>query len=236
MQGRTKRFRMSAWLMAVAMLLGAGFISSALAEEKPQYGGVMKVAIAGDPPSLDMHQETTFLVKIPMSNIYNTLIVFDPHGYPKIIGDLAKSWGPSEDGKSWTFKLHEGVKFHDGSELTSADVKASWEKIVFPPKGSISTKRSYYGAIKSIEAPDPYTVVFHLHYPSASFEQLMAIPHNFIFSKKKLDEDPNWYKLNTMGTGPYMMKKFVRGSTLEVERNPNYFKKGLPIWMGSSIT
>jgi peptide/nickel transport system substrate-binding protein len=232
MQGRTKCFRMSAWLMAVAMLLGAGFISSALAEEKPQYGGVMKVAIAGDPPSLDMHQETTFLVKIPMSNCYNTLVIFDPHGFPKIIGDLAKSWTSSEDGMTWTFKLHEGVKFHDGSEMTSADVKASWDKIVWPPKGTISTKKSYYGMIKSIEAPDPYTVVYTLNYPSASFLAMLAYPHNFIFSKKRLDEDVNYYKRNVMGTGPFKLKSFVRGSTLEVERNPDYFKKGLPYMDG----
>jgi peptide/nickel transport system substrate-binding protein len=57
---------------------------------------------------------------------------------------------------------------------------------------------------------------------------LLAYPHNFIYSKARLDEDPNWYKQNVMGTGPFKLKKYVRGSYLEVERNPNYFKKGLP--------
>ncbi len=60
------------------------------------YGGVLRVAIAGDPPSLDMHQEQTFMVTIPMSPVYNTLVMFDPHGYPKVIGDLAKSWTVSD--------------------------------------------------------------------------------------------------------------------------------------------
>ena len=116
-------------LMAV-LVFGLLTASSVWAEEKPVYGGIMKVAIQGDPPSLDMHQESTFLVKIPMSNVYNTLVVIDPHNYPNIIGDLAESWESSKDGMTWTFKLHQGVKFHDGSEMTSADVKASWEKIV----------------------------------------------------------------------------------------------------------
>jgi peptide/nickel transport system substrate-binding protein len=210
------------------MLIGwwSGF--AAVAEEKPQYGGIMRVAIAGDPPSLDMHQETTFMVKIPMSNCYNTLVIFNPHNFPEIIGDLAKSWTSSEDGMTWTFKLHEGVKFHDGSEMTSADVKASWEKIVWPPEGTISTRKSYYEMVKTIEAPDPYTVVFRLHYPAASFLSMLAYPHNFIFAKKYLDQDPNWYKMNVMGTGPYKFKSWVRGSSLEVERNPDYFKKGFP--------
>jgi peptide/nickel transport system substrate-binding protein len=214
------------------MLISMGLVAPALAEEKPQYGGVMKVALAGDPPSLDMHQETTFLVKIPLSPCYNTLVIFDPHGFPKIIGDLAESWESSKDGMTWTFKLHQGVKFHDGSELTSADVKASWEKIVWPPEGTISTRKSYYGMIKSIDAPDPATVVFHLNYPSASFLAMLAYPHNFIYAKKYLDQDVNYYKTNVMGTGPFKFKNWVRGSYLEVERNPDYFKPGLPYMDG----
>src|SRR5215475_13548162 len=121
-------------LLAIVMLVGLWGGVAALAEEKPRRGGMLRVAIAGDPPSLDMHQEQTFLVTIPFSTVYNTLVMFDPHQYPKIIGDLAQAWTVSEDGMTWTFTLHQGVKFHDGSELTSADVKASWDKIVFPPE------------------------------------------------------------------------------------------------------
>ena len=109
------------------------------------------------------------MVTIPMSTVYNTLVMFDPHQYPKIIGDLAQAWTVSDDGMTWTFTLHQGVKFHDGSELTSADVKASWDKIVFPPEGVVSTRKSLYQMVKSIEAPERYTVVFRLHYPAASF-------------------------------------------------------------------
>ncbi|MCZ6873059.1 MAG: ABC transporter substrate-binding protein, partial [bacterium] len=212
-------------LLMLGLWLG---LSPVIAEEKPVYGGVMKVAIAGDPPSLDMHRETTFKVMIPMGNVYNTLIKFDPHGYPKIIGDVAKSWTRSEDGNIVTFKLHRGIKFHDGTEMTSADVKASWDKIVFPGKGVVSARRSTYQMVKSIEAPDRDTIVFTLHYPAASFIPLVALPYNFIFSKARLDKDPNWYQKHTMGTGPFKMKKIVRGSYLEVERNPDYWKKGLP--------
>jgi peptide/nickel transport system substrate-binding protein len=85
------------------MLLALAVVPSALAADQPQHGGTLRVAIAGDPPSLDMHQEQTFMVTIPMSTVYNTLVRFDPHGFPKIIGDLAKSWTTSEDGLTWTF-------------------------------------------------------------------------------------------------------------------------------------
>src|SRR5215813_9548437 len=156
-------------MLSVVLVIGLWAAPSALADEKPRRGGTLNAALAGDPPSLDMHQEQTFAVAQPLGPIYNNLIVFDPHNYPQIIGDLAKSWSVSADYLTYTFTLHEGVTFHDGSPLTSADVKARWDKIVFPPEGVVSPRKSEYEFIKSIEAPDPYTVVFRLHYPAASF-------------------------------------------------------------------
>jgi peptide/nickel transport system substrate-binding protein len=210
-------------------MISLGMISNALAEdEQPVRGGIMNVAIQGDPPSLDMHQETTFLVMIPMGNVYNTLIKFDPHNHDDIVGDLAESWTSSDDGMTHTFKRHQGVKFHDGSAFTSADVKASWDKIISPPSGTISPRRNIYQMVKSIETPDDFTVVFNLEYPAASFIPLMALPYNLIYSKAILDKDPNWSKQNAMGTGPFKLKELRRGAFLEVERNPNYWKEGLP--------
>src|ERR687891_253697 len=133
-----------ALIFTITVYVGLGSISLALAEEQPHRGGILRVALPADPPSLDMHQEATFAVAQPMGAIYNNLIVFDPHNYPKIIGDLAKSWTVSDDYLTYTFTLHEGVKFHDGSELTSVDVKASWDKILWPPEGAISYRKSFF--------------------------------------------------------------------------------------------
>ncbi len=225
------RSHVGTWLLSLVVLVSLA-LTPTFAAEQPQYGGKLRVAIQGDPPSLDMHQEQTFKVTIPMSTVYNSLVTFDPHGFPKVIGDLAQSWETSKDGLTWTFKLHQGVKFHDGTDFSSADVKASWDKIVFPPKGVSSPRRSLYQMIDKIEAPSPDTVVFTLKYPSASFLSMIAHPANFIFAKKNLDQDINWYKKNANGTGPFMFKKWVRGSSLEVTKNPNYFKKGLPYMDG----
>lgn len=139
----------------------------------------------------------------------------------------------SPDGLTYTFPLHQGVKFHDGSELTSADVKASWDRIVFPSEGVLSPRRSFYQMIQSIEAPDPSTVVFRLHYPAASFLTMLAHPANFIYAKKYLDQDVHYYKRQATGTGPFKLKSYVRGSSLEVERNPQYWKQGLPYLNGA---
>ncbi len=222
------RREMLGLILSVVLVLGLWAVPAALAEEKPQKGGVLRVALAGDPPSLDMHQESTFLVTIPFSTVYNTLLTFDPHGYPKIIGDLAKSWTVSDDKMTYTFTLHQEVKFHDDSELTAADVKASWDRIVFPPEGVVSPRKSLFQAIKSIAAPDRDTVVFRLHYPSPSFLSMLAHPANFIYAKKYLDQDAHWYKKNTMGSGPFKLKQYVHGASIEMERNPKYWKQGLP--------
>jgi peptide/nickel transport system substrate-binding protein len=215
-------------MLSVVMLVGLCTAPAVLAEEKPRRGGLLNVALAANPPSLDVHQEQTFAVAQPLSPIYNNLIVFDPHNYPQLIGDLAKSWSVSADSLTYTFTLHEGVTFHDGSPLTSADVKASWDRMVFPPEGVVSPRRGNYPMIKSIEAPDPSTVIFHLHYPSPSFLTNMAHPANFIYAKKYLDQDQQWYKKNTMGSGPFKLKQYVHGASFEMERNPQYWKPGLP--------
>ena len=219
-------------ILSVVLVLGLWAAPVALADEPPRRGGILNVALAANPPSLDVHQEQTFAVAQPLSPIYNNLIVFDPHNYPQLIGDLAKSWSVSADSLTYTFTLHEGVTFHDGSPLTSADVKASWDRMVFPPEGVVSPRRANYPMIKSIEAPDPSTVVFHLHYPSPAFLTNMAHPANFIYAKKYLDQDQQWYKKNTMGSGPFKLKQYVHGASFEMERNPKYWKPGLPYLNG----
>src|SRR5262247_1344299 len=141
--------RVGAICLGLMMIVSFWAEPMALAEEQPRRGGILNVALPADPPSLDAQHEQTFAVAQPMGPVYNNLIMLNPHNYPQIIGDLAKSWTVSDDYLTYTFTLHEGVKFHDGSELTSADVKASFDRIVFPPKGVTSPRRSSYQMVKS---------------------------------------------------------------------------------------
>ena len=198
------------------------------AEETPRYGGVLRVAIAAEPPSLDPHQETTFAIMMTAAPVYNTLLQFSPTEYPKIVGDLAKSWTVADDGLTYTFEIHQGVTFHDGSDLTAADIKASYEHIIWPPKGVISIRKATFGAVDSISTPDAHTVVFKLKYPSASMLATFASPWNVIYPKKYLDQNPNYFKKKMLGSGPYKFKSYRRGATFEVVKNPNYWVKGRP--------
>src|SRR6266704_1102971 len=86
-----------------------------------------------------------------------------------MIATFAESWTAAKDGRTYTFKLRRGVKFHDGSEMTSKDVKASYDKIIFPTAGVASDRQGQYLVVEAVQAPDPYTVVFRLKWPSASF-------------------------------------------------------------------
>jgi peptide/nickel transport system substrate-binding protein len=214
--------------LALAVLIGALVPAAVQAAETPRRGGVLLAAIGADAPSLDPHQEQTFATIELVAPLYSTLIQIDPLNYPKIIGDAATEWKIAADGLTYTFTLRQGIRFHDGSPLTATDVKATYDKIVFPPAGVRSIRKNAYNAVASIEAPDPSTVVFKLKFPSASLLGNLASPWNVIYPKKYLDKDPNYFKANVMGSGPFKFKNYTRGSTFEGERNPDYFVKDRP--------
>jgi peptide/nickel transport system substrate-binding protein len=218
-------------LVTLLFLVGSLVVAQpgpASAADAPRKGGVLLAVIGADPPSLDPHQESTFANIQLVAPLYSTLLQIDPYRYPKIIGDAAAEWKVAPDGLTYTFKIRPGIRFHDGSPLTAADVKATYDKIVFPPTGVLSIRKNAYTEIASIEAPDVGTVVFKLKFPSASLLNNLASPWNVIYPKKYLDKDPNYFKTNVVGSGPFKFKSYTRGSTFEGERNPDYFVKDRP--------
>src|SRR5215467_10910343 len=121
----------------VTLLLAAVLATPVTAQDKPRSGGELIFPVPSEPPSYDGHREETFGLIHPFAPFYNTLLRVDPTDPTgtKPVGDLAESWTVSKDGLTYNFKLRHGVKFHDGSEMTSKDVKASYDKIIFPPAG-----------------------------------------------------------------------------------------------------
>ena len=121
-------------------LLCALAASPALAQDKPRYGGELVFLVPSEPPSYDGHRDGTFGMVHPLAPHYNPLLRIDPvdRTGTRPVADLAESWTITPDGLVYTFKLRSGVKFHDGSLLTSRDVKATYDKIVFPPAGVVS--------------------------------------------------------------------------------------------------
>ena len=196
--------------------------------QAPKKGGTLTFAVVAEPPNYDCHANTSFAFVHPIAPHYSTLLKFDGKNYPKIVGDLAKSWTVSQDGLIYTFKLYEGVKFHDGSPLTSADVKASYERISNPPAGIVSVRKAWYADIGAIETPDATTVVFKLKGPNSSMLTSFASPFDCIYSAAKLKQNPRYPETEIMGSGAFAFVKYEKGSLWEGKRFDGYFRKGLP--------
>jgi len=202
----------------------------AVAQDKPRHGGELVFVVPTEPPTLDGHREGTFGLLHPGAPHYNTLLRMDPTDVSgtRVIGDLAESWTITDGGRTYTLKLRRGVRFHDGSEMTSRDVKASYDRIVFPPAGVSSFRKGQYTDVETVEAPDPSTVVFRLKWPSASFLTALASPFSWIYKADILARDQHWYEKNVMGTGPFVFVEYQRGSHWIAKKNPNYWDKGKP--------
>ena len=162
--------------------------------ETPKRGGILTYLIPTDsPPSFDAHREWTFATAHSAAPFYSLLIQVNPDNLSSttdFVCDLCTEMPtPTDNATTYTFKIRSGVKFHDGSDLTAADVAASWNKIVFPPAGVISTHQLNYSMVDRIEAPDASTVVFHLKFPSAAFLPALADPTSWIYEKAILDKD-----------------------------------------------
>ena len=154
-------------LAAALAISSASLSSAAAAESAAKRGGTLEFAVLVEPGNYDCHGNISFAFLHPIAPHYSTLLKFDAPNYPQIVGDLAESWNVSPDRLTYTFKLRPNILFHDGSKMSSADVKASYERIVHPPPGVVSSRKVDYAAIASIDTPDPRTVVFHLQWPSS---------------------------------------------------------------------
>jgi len=209
----------------------------ALADEAPKRGGILTYVIPADaPPSFDGHREGTFATIHAMAPFYSVLMRANPDNpgdTTEFVCDVCSAIPePTDGGRTYAFPIRGDVRFHDGSPLTAYDVAASWNEIVFPPDGVISAQRGYYaGIVDKIEASDKKTVVFRLKFATAAFLPALANPYTFIYEKAILDDPdrgPHWYEKNVMGSGPFRFKDYQAGQSISGERNPDYFRPGLP--------
>jgi peptide/nickel transport system substrate-binding protein len=197
-------------------------------------GGVLRVALGQYPPDFDVLQTVTYATQYPAAAAYNLLVRHDPENYDEVIGDLAESWEWLDD-TTIEFRLHEGVQFHSGVDFTSADVKYTFERIIDPPEGISSPRRSTLANIDSIETPDDHVVVITLERPQPDFLDLVATPFNVIYPEevaRPLDEAGEGMRFTIDGTGPFKLEESIEDEVLVFTRNENYFKPDLPLLDG----
>lgn len=203
---------------------------------QPKYGGIINTWSTVTPPNFDLHRRPSYgpIFGIP---VFNNLVQYDLSkadiSPAAIQPDLAERWEVSADGKVYTFYLAKGVKWHDGRSFTADDVVYSLEKMADPKRSSLPGD---FPAFEKVERVDDTTVKVTLKYPSPSYLVMLAGPYASIQPKHKADVDNRSAADFLVGTGPFKYKSYQTGVRMELDKNPDYFKKGLPYLDGITIS
>lgn len=204
----------------------------------PTRGGTLRMHISAEPPNFDMHANSTYAVNNAISPVHNMLVQFDPAKEfdppESILPDLAESWEILDEGLSYTFKLVQNAKFHNGQAFTSADVAATFDRIMNPPEGLVSPRRDQFDPVGAIETPDDYTVVFKLDRPMASLLPIIATGWNVIYSAEDIGNGVD-FGTHVNGTGPFRLQEYLRGNRVVMVRNEEYHHDTFPYLDGVTV-
>jgi len=216
-------------IAVVALLIGVSAASFAQ-PETPRYGGILNWFDYGDPARLDVHAESPLVVQQATAGVYSGLLHYEPDDPSKIAGDLAERWTVSPDGKTYTFYLRKGVKWHDGQPFSADDVKASFDRILNKDFQSPKCGATLKPLVAGTEIVDPHTFQVRLKFPVPDpFLSAVSSAWCRIAAKHVLDKFGDLNKPEAqIGTGPFKFKKYERGSVIEWEKNKDYFIPGLP--------
>jgi peptide/nickel transport system substrate-binding protein len=218
------------WLMLLSLGVALVCWSAPGGAQQPKPGGTMRIAMPGDMTFFNANQGPapgyfTFWV---WNNIFNSLLTMTPPPEWKVVPELATSWDVQDGGKTWVFHLAQGVKFHDGTNFDAQAAKWNFDRILDPEVPS--WVRPYYTAIDRVEAVDTHTLRVHMKEPFGSLDTALAgyfqgIP---MASPKSFETHGKDFVRHPTGTGPFILKEWSPGERVVLEKNPQYFKKGLP--------
>jgi peptide/nickel transport system substrate-binding protein len=214
-------------LAAMGALLLNGAVAAAQ-EPVPKEGGILRYAVSDDPANFDCHAANHFAALMRLAPHYSTLLRFKPGSYPEIEGDLTDSWEANPADLTYTFKLRQGVKFHDGSDLKAADIAATYDRLTWPPEGVVSERLETFRQIEKIDVVDDYTVRFKLKEWDESVLGTFASPYNCVYSAALLKSDASYPKEKVMGSGPFVFDEFISGSVWKSSKFEDYFREGQP--------
>jgi peptide/nickel transport system substrate-binding protein len=209
----------------IGLVIGLGTSGFAAAAEKAA-GGTLVIITTPEPTILTNSLTSAPTTAELATKMFDGLLEYDMDMNP--IPSLAESWTTSEDGKTITFKLRDGVKWHDGKPLTSADVQFSLLEVVkkYHPRGP-----GNLGPIKAIETPDARTAVVRLEHPYPPMMKGLSSLEAPIIPKHLYDGTDfrnNPHNIKPVGSGPFMFKSWDRGSAITLEKNPDYWRDGRP--------
>ena len=207
-------------LKAGGLTLGALAVGRSAAAQTPKPGGTLISAQATEATGLDPQLVPALSRSRRSPLMYSQLVRFDETMTPR--PELAESWETSKDGLAWTFKLREGVKFHDGQEMTSADVKFTFDRLFEKSPG-----KSDFIAVDKVEPAGKYAVKFTTKEPFAGLLAALGGFWGFIISEAGIKKHGDLNKA-ALGTGPFMLADWKVEQQLVLKKHPGYFKKGQP--------
>ncbi|MET0907535.1 MAG: ABC transporter substrate-binding protein, partial [Tardiphaga sp.] len=212
-------------LKKLVLALALSTVSSIALAQEPKLGGTINAVIQPEPPGLMLALVQNGPTQMVSGNIYEGLLRYNKKLEPQ--PGLAESWTISDDSKTYTFKLKQGVTWHDGKPFTSADVLFSIETL----KVTHARARGNLVQLDKVEAPDDHTVVFTLKQPFGPFIGIFEVGSMPMIPKhiyEGSDIKTNPANNTPIGTGPFMLKEWKKGSFIQLVKNPNYHVKGKP--------
>ena len=224
--------------MLLRVAFAAGSLAASMLAVVPAYaqkqGGTLKISHRDNPPSASIHEEATISVNQPFMAVFNNLVLFDPNekvnSPDHIVPDLAESWSWNDDKTKLTFKLRDGVKWHDGKPFSSADVKCTWDAVMGKGDEKLdiirkSPRKIWYINLKEVTTNGPNEVSFTLGRPQPSFLTMLAGGYSPVYSCHVPGRE---MRSKPIGTGPFKVVEFKRNESIKLVRNPDYWKKGRP--------
>ena len=208
-----------------AVVFGAG---AAYAQKS---GGILKIYHRGTPPSGSIHEEATNSTSSPYMSVFNNLVVYDQHKRTNtldtIVPDLAVEWSWSADKTKLTFKLRQGVKWHDGKPFTAKDVQCTWDLLQGKRKAKLrkNPRKSWYTNLDKVTVDNDYQATFHLKRRQPAFIALLASGYSPVYP---CHVSPRKMRTSPIGTGPFKFVQLKQNEFVKFTKNENYWKDGRP--------
>ena len=224
------RLRFGAVVVAAAagLLLGMSIGNPALAQKR---GGILKMYFFDSPASMSIHEESTLASQGPMMGVFNNLIMYKQDvplaSLDSIVPDLASEWSWDVERTALTFKLRQGVKWHDGKPFTAKDVKCTWDMLQgkSADKLRLNPRKAWYLNLEEVVTKGDFEVIFRLKRPQPAFLALLASGFSPVYPCHVSARD---MRQHPIGTGPFKFVEFKPNEFIKVVRNPDYWKKDRP--------
>ena len=186
-----------------------------------------RVYFFDSPASMSIHEEATIAGQGPMMGVFNNLVMYDQHvpqsSLKSIVPDLATEWSWDDAKTALTFKLRQGVKWHDGKPFTAKDVKCTWDLLQgkSSEKLRLNPRKSWYRNLDEVVTNGDFEVTFRLKRPQPAFIALLASGFSPVYP---CHVPPAEMRQHPIGTGPFKFVEFKPNESIKVARNPDYWK------------